>query len=202
MTKPRHALTRFAALTAAFALAACEILQPQPEAVKPKPRPVAAPAPPAAAAATAAQAAQPSPPVPDRPGLTMNEYQKEVASSIAGKSSDQTFRGKLPPLLRSVVVLQVSIDSKGMPSSVAMFRSNGFVELEKIAIAAVYRGAPYPIPGRSLLSGHANVTFLESFLFRNDGRFQVRTIAEEQSTVVEPQPSGRGAKAKPPDTSK
>jgi periplasmic protein TonB len=141
-------------------------------------------------------------PEPDRPGLTLPEYQKEIAHAIVNKSADQTFKGKLPPLLRSVVVLQVSIDGKGMPEKVTMFRSNRFVELEKSAIAAVYRAAPYPIPGRSLLDGYSSITFTESFLFRNDGRFQVRTVAEEQSTKVEPRPSGRSANANPPVTSK
>ena len=132
-------------------------------------------------------------PEPDRPGLTLQDYQKEVATAIVRANADETFRGKLPPLLRSVVVLQVSIDNQGMPARVTMFRSNGFVDLEKSAIAAVYRAAPYPIPGRSLLAGHSSITFTESFLFRNDGRFQVRTVAEEQSTEVEPKPSGRSS---------
>lgn len=196
MTRPKTDATRYAALAAALALAGCEMLQPQPEPVAPKPQPVAAPRPPPAPAAPVAA------PGPDRPGLTLQEYQKEFATSIVRANSNETFRGKLPPLLRSVVVLQVSIDNQGMPARVTMFRSNGFVELEKSAIAAVYRGAPYPIPGRSLLAGHSSITFTESFLFGNDGRFQVRTVAEEQSTVVEPRPSGRSTKAKPPATAK
>lgn len=187
MTRPNIDAMRFAALAAALALAGCEMLQPQPEPAAPKPQPVAAPRPRPAPAAPAAA------PEPDRPGLTLPDYQKEVATAMVRANADATFRGKLPPLLRSVVVLQVSIDKEGMPSRVVLFRSNGFAELEKSAIAAVYRAAPYPIPGRSLLSGHSSITFTESFLFRNDGRFQVRTVAEEQSTEVEPKPrAGRG----------
>ncbi len=115
----------------------------------------------------------------------MHEYQKEIAAAIVSTSNGDTFQGKLPPLLRSVVVLQVSIDRHGMPEKVTLFRSNGFPELEKLAITAVYRAAPYAIPGRSLLDGHSTLMFTESFLFRNDGRFQIRSIAEEQSTVVD-----------------
>jgi protein TonB len=194
MARPILAAGRSAAFAAALALAGCELLQPQPEPARPRPQPVAAPVAPAPAPAAAAE--------PDRPGLTMQEYQKEIAAAIVRSSDEQTFKGKLPPLLRSVVVLQVSIDDKGMPARVAMFRSNGFTELEKSAITAVYRAAPYPIPGRSLLGGHSSVTFTESFLFRNDGRFQVRTVAEQQSTEVEPRPSGRSTRAKPPATAK
>jgi protein TonB len=182
MTRPNTDVMRFAALAAALALAGCEMLQPQPETVPPRSQPAA---PPPVAPAPAARAAAPE---PDRPGLTLREYKKEVATAIVRASVDETFRGKLPPLLRSVIVLQVSIDGKGMPAQVSLFRSNGFADLEKSAIAAVYRAAPYPIPGRSLLAGHSSITFTESFLFRNDGRFQVRTVAEEQSTEVEPKP--------------
>lgn len=185
MTRPRpapFAIPQFFILVAALALAGCEALQPQPQTVPPRSQPAAPPpvvrVPPAPAAA----------PEPDRPGLTLPDYQKEIATAMVRANADATFRGKLPPLLRSVVVLQVSIDKEGMPSRVTLFRSNGFADLEKSAIAAVYRAAPYPIPGRSLLAGHSSITFTESFLFRNDGRFQVRTVAEEQSTEVEPKP--------------
>lgn len=173
-------MTRLSILVAALALAGCEALQPQPETVPPKPQPAVAPP---AAPAPAAPVADPG---PDRPGLTLQEYQKEVATAIVRSSANESFRGKLPPLLRSVVVLQISIDKQGMLPRVTMLRSNGFVELEKSAIAAVYRAAPYPVPGRSLLAGHSSITFTESFLFNNDGRFQVRTVAEQQSTEVEP----------------
>jgi protein TonB len=178
-------MTRLFILVAALALAGCELLQPKPEIVPPRSQP--APPPPPVAPPPAAAVVEP---MPDRPGLTLQEYQKEIATAIVRGSAEQTFTGKLPPLLRSVVVLQVSIDSKGMPERVTMFRSNGFAELEKTAITAVYRAAPYPIPGRSLLAGHSSITYTESFLFRNDGRFQVRTVAEQQSTEVEPKSRG------------
>jgi len=80
----------------------------------------------------------------------------------------------------------LSIDDTSV--DVVMFRSNGYTDLEKRAIAAVSRAAPYPAPDPSLLAGQASLTFLESFLFRDDGRFQVRTVAEEQSTGLEPRP--------------
>lgn len=178
-------MTRLLVLLAALALVGCEVLQSRPETVplrsQPAPPPPAPPAPPPAPVAA---------PEPDRPGLSLQDYQKEIANAIVRASADQTFTGKLPPLLRSVVVLQVSIDHRGIPERVMMFRSNGFTELEKTAIAAVHRAAPYPIPGSSLLGGQSSITFTESFLFRNDGRFQVRTVAEQQSTVVEPKPRG------------
>ena len=196
MTRPAQAETRYAVIAAALALAGCEVLQPQTGMVPPRSQPAAAPV------VVPAPATPVAAPAPDRPGLTLQEYQKEIAIAIVGSNVEQTFKGKLPPLLRSVVVLQVSIDSQGMPARVTMFRSNGFVELEKSAIAAVYRAAPYPVPGRSLLAGHSSITFTESFLFRNDGRFQVRTVAEQQSTEVEPTPSGRSSRARPPATAK
>ena len=197
MNRPDRGLRCAALLAGALALAGCELLQPQPAPPKPAPQPVAA-APASAAAPAPAVAA----PAPDRPGLTMENYRKEIAEAIVRANADGIFSGKLPPLLRSVVVLQVAIDNQGMPARVSMFRSNGFEDLEKSAIAAVYRAAPYPIPGRSLLAGHSTIAFTESFLFRNDGRFQVRTVADQQSTDVVPQPSGRSARTNPPAATK
>ena len=191
MAGPGPSPARAGILAAAVALAGCELLQPPPRAPASEPRPARVAPAPAPAPAPAAAA-------PDRPGLKTDDYRKEIAYAIVRANADGVFSGKLPPLLRSVVVVQVSIDDRGMPARVTLFRSNGFEELSRSAIAAIYRAAPYPIPGRSLLGGASTFDFTESFLFRADGRFQVRTIAEEQSTDVGPDPSLHTARSRRP----
>jgi protein TonB len=59
-------------------------------------------------------------------------------------------------------------------------RSNRDGEAEATALATLRRTAPFPKPASHLLRrGHVEIT--ETWLFNNDGRFQLRTIAQPQS---------------------
>jgi protein TonB len=61
-----------------------------------------------------------------------------------------------------------------------VLRSNGIRSLERRAIQSVRAAAPLPIPAAGLLRrGAADIT--ETWLFRDDGRFQVRTLAQVQA---------------------
>ena len=95
-------------------------------------------------------------------------YQRDFAEKVARVNRD-AIADSLPDMLKSVVVLNVAIDSRGNLTDVSVRRSNGYTELEQRAMQSVRRAAPFPAPGESL-------SFLETFLFRDDGRFQIRTL--------------------------
>ena len=83
-------------------------------------------------------------------------------------------------MLRSVVVLSVRIDNRGRPVRIGVVRSNGIRTLERQAIQSVRSAAPLPIPAAALRRrGTADIT--ETWLFRDDGRFQIRTLAQAQA---------------------
>jgi protein TonB len=83
-------------------------------------------------------------------------------------------------VLRSVVVLSVRIDAVGRPVRIAVLRSNGLRALERRAVQSVRDAAPLPVPDRQMLRrGIASIT--ETWLFRDDGRFQIRTLASAQA---------------------
>lgn len=116
-------------------------------------------------------------PAPLRPARTVAEYKVHVAQRIASASAE-TFADPLPEVLKSIVVLDIHIDRHGMPQQVSIRRSNGIRSLEKRAEESVRRAAPFDAPSSSLLRGAGAVQFLETFLFRDDGRFQIRTLVE------------------------
>ena len=97
------------------------------------------------------------------------------------RGSRHVFDEPLPKMLKSVVVLDVTIDHEGKVAAVSVRRSNGYKDLEKIAMNSVRDAAPFAIPSRAVSRRDGSVNFLETFLFRDDGRFQVRTLAEAQS---------------------
>lgn len=128
-------------------------------------------------------AAQPAPPAPRTEArslsraTTLDGFKKEMALRIASTSPDAS-SGPLPPMLKSIVVLDITIDREGRAQRVALRRSNGYALLERKAMESVARAAPYAPPGPAVLRGASSVSFLETFLFSDDDRFQIRSLVE------------------------
>jgi TonB family protein len=74
------------------------------------------------------------------------------------------------------VVLELTIDRAGNPVGIAVYRSNGYKHLETRALESIVRAAPFAPPSGEALAGPGTVTFLETFLFRADERFQLRSL--------------------------
>jgi protein TonB len=153
---------------AAMLLAACA-QKAQPPAAAPAPAPTPAPAPAAAPQGAPSQA------------NSVNGYKTEVARRVYETSAAQVFTGQPPPLLRSIVVVSVVIDENGQLVSARVYRDNGDVEMRNAALASLKRATPLPKPTRAVLKGR-QVEYLESWLFRRDGKFQVRSLAELQAS--------------------
>jgi protein TonB len=112
--------------------------------------------------------------------LTVDGYKRDVARAIYRSNAERLFDGAPPPMLRAVVVLSLRIDPAGNLSRVSVLRSNGYRDLEEIALGSVRRATPLPMPNR-LVARNGNAEFVETWLFRDDGRFQIRSLAEAQA---------------------
>jgi periplasmic protein TonB len=110
---------------------------------------------------------------------SLDAYKAEVARHIYKSSARETFDGAAPPLLKSIVVLEITIDAKGTAHA-RVVRSNGFKALEARALHSVKRAGRLP---RWSGAGSKPVSYYETWLFRNDGRFQIRSIAPAQSSA-------------------
>ena len=108
---------------------------------------------------------------------TLDGYKVEGAKRIASTSAD-LFADPLPEVLKSIVVLDIAIDRDGVLQQVSVRRSNGFRQLEQRAEASVRNAGPFGAPGPGVLRSAGSVRFLETFLFRDDGRFQIRSLVE------------------------
>ena len=104
-------------------------------------------------------------------------YKTEFAERLYEGNTAQVFSGTPPHALRSIVVLNLTIDVAGAVRSVRVFRDNGDDETRDAAVASVHRAAPYPRPAAALLRG-GQMQFTETWLFRDDGQFQLRSMAE------------------------
>jgi TonB family protein len=118
-----------------------------------------------------------APPLPYKAAL--NDYKRRVALRIV-QTSAQTYSQPLPPVMKSIVVLEITVDRSGRASAVSVFRSNGYAHLEQRALASVARAAPFIPPAPALLQGAGSMSFLETFLFRDDDFFQVRSLVPNE----------------------
>lgn len=136
-------------------------------------------APPPATASVERKAAPPPAQQPILPTLTLESYKKYFAQRIAQANPD-IFDEPIPELLKSIVVLDITIDRDGRLAQVMVRRSNGYKALENAALDSVRRAAPYAPPPRLALRSDGSVNFLETFLFRDDGRYRIRSLVAER----------------------
>jgi periplasmic protein TonB len=166
--RPLRFATNLALLTCAL-LAACSAQRNAP--LPTAPAAVTQPVPPTVESASAQKSHS----------WTVNGYKKDAALWISSVNQKHLYEGAPPAMLKSVVVLAIAVDTGGNPLRVAVLRSNGYTELEKAAVQSVERAAPLPQPSR-LIVRHGSLEYTETWLFRDDGRFQIRTLAQPQAT--------------------
>lgn len=106
-------------------------------------------------------------------------YKKELAEKITKTSLAKVYREQPQALLRSVVVLEFEVDADGKLLSSIVRRSNHDQAAEATALASLREAAPLPKPA-AILVRHGPVTLHETWLFNEDGRFQIRSTAQQQ----------------------
>jgi len=158
---------RLAAITAAALLVACGSA-PTP----PQERVAPATPPPVAKAAPAPQVFT----GPASSANTAKAYRHDAAAHIYELNKDKIYKGRMPPLLYAVGVIQVDVDERGQVSNVNWMRAprhapEVMAQIEKMVRTA----APYPRPAHM---GH--VTYTDTWLWHKSGRFQLDTLTEGQ----------------------
>jgi len=110
---------------------------------------------------------------------TYEGYKKELARRIAIVNSTKVYPERPQALLRSVIVIKYFVDGDGKLTHSEIVRTNHDKATETTAMLTLHNTAPFPKPSAHLLH-HGRVEISETWLFNNDGRFQLRTIALPQ----------------------
>ena len=100
-----------------------------------------------------------------------------MALHIHRLASSQVYEGRPPALLRSVIVASLLVDGSGNLAGVRILRDNGDAETVAAVHESMRRAAPFPRPPRALLRS-GRVEFSETWLVRDDAKFQLRTLAD------------------------
>lgn len=171
MSCPAQMLLRGITLVAAAVLAACAVPPAPAPTPPPPPAPpvVTAPAPPPAVA-------------PARPGPEVSEpdWRRALAQHILKVNQDRVFEGRPPHPLKAVVVVELTVGADGHVQRASVLRAPDHAkELGSVAVRTAQTASPLPAPPRSLAS-RGPIRLTETWLFRHDDRFQLRTLAQTQ----------------------
>ena len=107
---------------------------------------------------------------------TPRAYRADAAAHLYGLNQDRIYKGRLPPMLYAVGVLQVDVDGRGNVRALHWMRAprhapEVVAEIERTVRAA----APFPAPARM-----GKVVYTDTWLWHKSGRFQLDTLTEGQ----------------------
>ena len=107
---------------------------------------------------------------------TPKEYRKDGARHLYGLNGHRIFKGKMPPLLHAVGVLQVEVDARGNIRNLSWMRAPSHVPQVMAEIERTVRqAAPFPAP-----VAMGSVTYTDVWLWDRSGQFQLDTLTEGQ----------------------
>jgi protein TonB len=103
-------------------------------------------------------------------------YRKDGARHIYATYSDQIYKGKLPPLVHAIVVVETELDAGGHVRSVNMVRVPTHApDVTERVREMIRKASPLPAPTRM-----GGTRYFEVWLVDKSGRFQLDTLTEGQ----------------------
>ena len=104
-------------------------------------------------------------------------YRVDAARHIYESYSSRIYKGRLPPLIHAVVVVETTVDESGHTRDVKVVRGPSHApDVTRAVFEMIHRASPMPL--HRALSG--NVKFIEIWLVHMDGRFQLDALTEGQ----------------------
>ncbi len=165
------------ALVAALILAACGSPAPAPPTAAPSAPIVKPPIETVDVRPSAAPASSPVRLAALDPAL--ENWKRTAAEKVYAVNRAQLFDGRPEHLLRAVIVVEVTVDREGRVTRSKILRSPGITSLDSVALASLKAASPLPAPPSKLVA-KGPLVFSETWLFRKDGRFQLRSLALPQ----------------------
>lgn len=137
-------------------------------------------------------------PAPSRTGpvssaRTPGEYRHHAARHVYAQHAPHIYSGPMPPLLQAVGVLDIEIGADGEVRRLTWLRAPSHAPAVMRQIEdLIHRAAPYPAPLHL-----TSVTYTDTWLWHQSGRFQLHTLSEGQlgevATSTPQEPKRRGA---------
>ncbi len=116
-------------------------------------------------------------PVPDSSDArSALAYRTDAARHLYSMNLDQIYKGRMPPLLYAVGVLQVQVDPEGRVGRLSWMRAPNHAPEVVREIERIVRRAE-PFPPHTMARG---VTYTDTWLWHKSGKWQLHTLTEGQ----------------------
>jgi hypothetical protein len=102
-------------------------------------------------------------------------YRLDAARTVYEAYAPRIFKGRLPPLIHAVVVIETTVDGSGRPRDVRVVRGPSHAPDVTEAVVEMIRRLSLPATGNG-----AGFKFTEIWLVTKDGRFQLDALTEGQ----------------------
>jgi len=103
-------------------------------------------------------------------------YRMDAARHIYAAYPDKIYKGKLPPLVHAIVVLEMELDANGQLRRIDLIRVPTHAPEVTAAVTSMIQSAsPMPAPMRM-----GGARFTEIWLVDKSGRFQLDALTEGQ----------------------
>lgn len=109
----------------------------------------------------------------------LDRWKRAAAERIYERNRTLLFEGRPHHLLQAVIVVEVAVDKSGNVTRSRIMRSPGIAKLNNMALGSLKTASPLPAPPSSLVK-KGPLVYWETWLFNNDSRFQLRTLAMPQ----------------------
>ncbi len=132
-----------------------------------------------ASAAQAQFAMVPSPlPAGTAPSEADSEqaYRVDAAKHLYASYPMRVFKGRMPPLLYGVMIVDTEIDAQGQILDVRVRRPPAAPEVGPWVVAMIRKAAPFPPPAKL-----GKVVYTDIWLVHKSGNFQLDTLTEGQN---------------------
>lgn len=107
---------------------------------------------------------------------TAKAYKVDAARHVYKAYANQIYKGKLPPLVHAIVVLEVDVDANGAVRDILMIRVPTHApDVTARVKEMIHSVSPMPAPSRM-----GGAKFTEVWLVDKSGKFQLDTLTEGQ----------------------
>jgi hypothetical protein len=103
------------------------------------------------------------------------EYRSDGARHLYAAYAKQIHKGKMPPMLYGIAIIETEIDGQGQVQNVRVVRQPAAAEVAPWAVAMIRKASPFPAPARM-----GTVRYTDIWLVDKSGRFQLDTLTEGQ----------------------
>ena len=104
------------------------------------------------------------------------DYRKDAAKHVYAAYPMRIYKGRMPPLLYGVMIVDTEVDVEGKIIDVRVRRPPAAPEVGPWVVSMIRKAAPFPPPGKM-----GKAVYTDIWLVHKSGNFQLDTLTEGQN---------------------